>query len=115
MKIDVRGILEALKNTHFPAKELKELIDQTAEQRKEICNTCPFFSPNAEIQGYKPSVPRFDQHCISCGCSIFYKTRCLSCECPQGKWGAVVTEVEDQKLFDRAKEENEKSNKKHTN
>lgn len=93
MKIDLKGIKEGLKNTYFPAKEAREEIKRVHDERLEICKTCPYYSPNAEAQGYK--TPRADVHCTDCGCNLNYKANCLSCECPQGKWKAEATPMED--------------------
>jgi len=50
-----------------------------------ICNDCPNHSKN------KKTV-RPDEHCLACGCTLSAKTRCLSCECPIKKWGALMTD-----------------------
>jgi hypothetical protein len=36
--------------------------------------------------------------CGDCGCSLTFKTRSLSSDCPQGKWDALITEEEEDKL-----------------
>jgi len=36
--------------------------------------------------------------CNECGCSLGFKTRSLSSDCPLGKWEAIVTEEEEDKL-----------------
>jgi len=53
---------------------------------------------------------RVDDHCTECGCVIALKTRCMSCECPLGKWLAELTEELENKL-----EEYEKEIKKNDN
>lgn len=96
MKIDLKGIIEGVRNKYFPAKEIKELIIKTSEERMKICEDCGYFSPNALYKG-----PRPDIHCTNCGCNLEFKSKCLSCECPQGKWLAQLTPAEEQILIEK--------------
>jgi hypothetical protein len=36
-----------------------------------------------------------DVHCVSCGCTLSAKTRCVSCDCPQGLWKAEHINEDD--------------------
>ena len=36
--------------------------------------------------------------CNECGCSLAFKTRSLSSDCPLDKWKAFMTEEEEDKL-----------------
>lgn len=78
-------IKEGWMNHLFPPKEIKELIEQTSEERLTICKTCEHYKENGV---YK--------HCGKCGCAFPAKTKCLSCNCPEGKWSAILErEIED--------------------
>lgn len=106
MKIDFKGLFEGIKNSVFPAKEIKEQIEQTAKDRIAICEGCEFYSPNSpnKVIGIRPDV-----HCINCGCNLHWKTRCLSCACPMDKWKAYITESEEKVLTEQIRA-SEKSN-----
>lgn len=104
MKIDFKGLIEGIKNTYFPAKELKEQIDSTSLQRLEICKGCIYYSPNSpsKVIGLRPDV-----HCINCGCNLEFKSKCLSCSCPQGKWDALLSDQQEKELLNKLKESEE--------
>lgn len=93
MKIDIRGILEGVKNSIF----LKEEIERVAEHRTEICKGCDFYSENVRK---KEKMFRKDIHCTNCGCNIHLKTRALIAQCPldEPKWKAVITIEENETL-----------------
>lgn len=84
-------IIEGWRNNLFPPEKLKEVIKLTSEERINICNDCEFHSKNHF------SV-RPDAHCTNCGCTLSAKTKCLSCECPTGKWKSIITSEEEEKL-----------------
>lgn len=90
MKINVSEIVEGFRNDMFPPKKLKALIEQTAVERLSICLNCPFNSSCGKITRMS--------RCKDCGCFLTKKAKCLSCSCPQGKWGAVVTEEVETKI-----------------
>src|SRR6187551_2615716 len=92
-------IFEGWKNHLAPESFLKEKVFTVSNERLEICRTCPFNSVHA---GPISSL-RFDYHCTKCGCTLIPKTKCLSCACPENKWGAVIT-PEEEKII----EQNEK-------
>ncbi len=71
----VSQIYEGWKNKMFPAKEMKEWIEQTSAYRMAICKECPHNS--IHTNSLRP-----DEHCTKCGCTLSAKTRCLSCQCP---------------------------------
>lgn len=104
MKIDFKGLLEGIKNTYFPTKELKEQILSTSLQRLEVCKSCPFYSLNSpdKVIGL-----RLDVHCTNCGCNLEFKSKCLSCSCPQGKWDAHLTEAQEKELLSKLNESQE--------
>lgn len=76
------GVINAVlfKHGKLPQDEMKEI-----QRRREICKTCPFFSPTAIANpalNYKSD--RADDHCVCCGCPIETKTAALSTECGMG-------------------------------
>ncbi len=99
--MSLRQIYEGWKNHVAPAEYMKEIIFHVSNERLAICRACPYDSINAKKTGYK-SV-RIDEHCTDCGCSLLPKTKCLSCYCPQDKWGAETT-GEQQKEMENEEE-----------
>lgn len=96
MKLDIRGLIEGVKNSYFPSSEIKLQIEETAAERIKICEGCSFYSPNAIKAGLQTVRP--DVYCVDCGCNLHFKSRCLSCHCPQEKWGATLTAKEEEVL-----------------
>jgi len=78
-------VKEGWKNHLFPDEEEKELIEKVSKERMDICNLCEEHSSNK----LNYSTIRPDVHCTNCGCTLFAKTKCLTCECPLQKWTAV--------------------------
>ena len=66
-------------------------VEQVSALRFEICNECPSKGKKCAVKGSAPC-------CNECGCSLGFKTRSLSSECPLGKWQAIATEEEEDKL-----------------
>lgn len=97
MKIDLKGIFEAVKNKHFSTGEFRKLVEDTSKERLEICRACPY---NSKVSPHLASNLRFDEHCLHCGCNLEYKTKCLSCQCPLSppKWGPVMNDKEEKQL-----------------
>ena len=81
MKIDFKGLLEGATNSIV----LKEEVEKVAQERLAICKGCNFNSTVAKDNGTYTSW-RPDEHCTRCGCNLFVKTRCMSCECPEKFW-----------------------------
>ena len=75
----------------IPPASLKGVIEETSEERINICLTCPHHS-----KWHKTLRP--DDHCTNCGCTLAAKTKCLSCACPLNKWMAVLTEEDEETL-----------------
>jgi len=92
------------RNNLFPPEQLKEMINKTSQTRLEICNECFFHSKNHNT----PIRP--DHHCTDCGCNLDAKTKCLSCKCPQDKWEALMSLVEERDLLKKLKDEAKKKN-----
>jgi len=98
--MDFKKILEGVRNSTFPPKELKSLIEQTQKERMAICIGCEMNTTPGEIDTFSK--------CSSCGCFLKLKTASLSSNCglemhnkynPNDqrplKWFAVSTEQED--------------------
>jgi nucleoid DNA-binding protein len=83
-------ILEGLKNNIFKS----ESVETIARERSKICINCSFY----DIEGTKCAVPGTAPCCGSCGCSLALKLRSLSSDCPTGKWDAVLSVEEEDKL-----------------
>jgi hypothetical protein len=87
-------ILEGLTNSIFK----KEDVEEIAEQRMDVCYHCQLYTeadPGCMVMG---TTPCCDQRQGGCGCSLKFKTRSLSSECPLGKWKAELTEEEENQL-----------------
>ncbi|MFN9112424.1 MAG: hypothetical protein ACK5XN_20340 [Bacteroidota bacterium] len=92
----IQQIIEGWSNHLLPRKELELVIEQTSQERMEICNNCEHIST-------KHKTLRPDVHCTNCGCTLSAKTKCLSCNCPLNKWKAVISQ-EQQNIIDNGKE-----------
>jgi len=86
-----KEILEGIKNNTFK----KEHIEQISELRNRICVQCDFY----DKEGVNCEIKRTGPCCGDCGCSLKFKTRALSTECPQGKWNALLNEEEEDKFL----------------
>jgi hypothetical protein len=81
------AILEGIKNSVVR----DEFVEDVARMRYDVCNECPSKGRKCAVKGTGPC-------CNECGCSLQFKTRSLSSECPLGKWQAIATEEEEDKL-----------------
>ena len=84
---DRNKILEGITNTIIR----DEFVEDVAKHRMEVCDAC-------EYKGDKCLVPGTGPCCNDCGCSLSFKTRSLSSDCPKDKWKALVSEEEEDKL-----------------
>jgi len=80
-------ILEGIKN----AMIRDEFVEDVSKHRYDICNKCESKGDKCVVIGTSPC-------CNECGCSLAFKTRALSTECPLGKWKALMTEEEEDEL-----------------
>jgi hypothetical protein len=85
-----KGILEGLKNSVIK----DEFVEDIARMRHDICDTCD----KLDIKGKDCAVKGTKPCCAECGCSLAFKTRALSAECPLGKWDAIATEEQEDEL-----------------
>ena len=52
-----------------------------------ICTECS----EIDLKGSKCEIPGTQPCCGNCGCSLAFKTRSLSSECPIGEWDSLMT------------------------
>tara|TARA_B110000037_G_scaffold13539_1_gene14270 strand:+ start:1222 stop:1518 length:297 start_codon:yes stop_codon:yes gene_type:complete len=89
-------IYEGWRNKILPPEKLKDKIAEVSAERIAICDGCDNHSINHKTV-------RPDAHCVSCGCTLSAKTKCLSCSCPINKWKAVLTSEQEDKYKDYEK------------
>jgi hypothetical protein len=82
-----KAILEGVKNSIVR----DEFVEDVARMRHDVCDDCPSKGKKCAVKGTGPC-------CNECGCSLGFKTRSLSAECPLGKWQAIATEEEEDEL-----------------
>lgn len=82
-----KEILEGITNSVIR----DETIEEIAALRYNICNQCTSNGNECAIKGTGPC-------CNECGCSLSFKTRSLASDCPLGKWKAIATVEEEDKL-----------------
>lgn len=85
-----KGILEGIKNSVIR----DEFVEDIARMRHDICDGCEHLDTKGKGCAVKGTQPC----CSDCGCSLAFKTRSLSSECPKGKWDAIATEEEEDEL-----------------
>ena len=85
-----KQILEGIKNSIIR----DEFVEEVAEQRMLLCHTCP----KKDIEGNTCLMPGTQPCCSLCGCSLSFKVRSLSSDCPAHKWKSVITEEDEDKL-----------------
>lgn len=90
-------ILEGIANSIFR----KEDVEAVASVRMAICKSCDLFTNNNDGCLAPLSSPCCDQRMGGCGCSLGFKTRSMSAECPKLKWKAEMTEDEEDKLNEK--------------
>jgi len=82
----VEGIINSIIDNDY--------VEHVAEERNAICFSCE----DIDHEGKDCLAPGSQPCCSLCGCSLYFKTRSLSSECPAGKWKALMTEEEEEKL-----------------
>ena len=94
-------ILEGIKNRIFK----QEHIEAEAAYRYAICKTCNLI----DYIGKSCLAPGTQPCCSDCGCSLAFKTRSLSSECPKGLWDSLVSE-EQEEIINKQIEDYENKN-----
>jgi len=87
-------ILEGITNSIFK----KEDVEEVAAERMIICSQCDLYTEDDAGCMVAGTTPCCNQLKGGCGCSLKFKIRSLSSDCPLGKWKAVLTQEEEDKL-----------------
>jgi hypothetical protein len=90
-------ILEGIKNSIFKREDI-ELI---ATERMNICRACKLYDTFGEGCMVPGTEPCCNQNLGGCGCSLGFKTRSLSSECPKGYWKAEMSQQEEDQLNEK--------------
>tara|TARA_R110001606_G_scaffold301721_3_gene449283 strand:+ start:606 stop:938 length:333 start_codon:yes stop_codon:yes gene_type:complete len=77
-------IAEGIKNNIFK----KEHVEAVFTDRYQICAECSLL----DVKGDSCLAPGTQPCCSDCGCSLDFKLRSLSSECPKGYWNSLVSE-----------------------
>ena len=73
----------------------REDVEEIAQHRMQICTSCALFDMHGEGCMVPGTQPCCNEKMGGCGCSLGFKTRSLSSECPLSKWIAEVTPEEE--------------------
>ena len=79
----------------------KEHVEAIATERFQICIKCSLF----DAKGDSCLAPGTQPCCSDCGCSLGFKVRSLSSECPKSFWDSVTTEEEEEQIFEKIKKD----------
>lgn len=90
-------ILEGVTNSIFK----REDVEQIAEERMKICFFCDLYTETDKGCMVPGTQPCCNQELGGCGCSLKFKTRSLSSECPKGHWKAEMTQQEEDLLNEK--------------
>lgn len=90
-------IIEGVTNSVFKQED----VEQIAEERMNICKACDLITYSSDGCVISGTYPCCDSTKGGCGCSLGFKTRSLSSECPHPagpKWKAELSEEEEDQL-----------------
>ncbi len=76
----------------------KEDVEEIAQTRMQICNKCDLLDVQGDGCMVLGTQPCCNEKLGGCGCSLKFKTRSLSSDCPKNKWKAELTEEEENLL-----------------
>lgn len=85
-----KQIYEGIKNSVVR----DNFVEDVSAKRMAICTECL----EIDLVGSLCEMPGTQPCCGNCGCSLAFKTRALSSECPIGEWQALMSEKEEDKL-----------------
>jgi hypothetical protein len=85
-----KEIMEGIKNTVIRDK----YVEYIAKQRQNICLNCDDY----DVVGSSCTMYGTQPCCASCGCSLTFKTRSLSSNCPKNKWSELISIDEELEL-----------------
>ena len=83
--------MEGVTNSIFK----REDVEQIAKHRMEICTFCDLYTEDDKGCMVAGTTPCCNLTLGGCGCSLKFKTRSLSSECPKGHWQAEVSQEEE--------------------
>jgi hypothetical protein len=84
-------ILEGVTNSIFKREDVEEI----AKHRMDICLFCDLYTEDNKGCMVAGTTPCCNQELGGCGCSLGFKTRSLSSECPKEHWKAELTQEEE--------------------
>lgn len=88
---NIDKIAAGIKNNIFK----KEHIEAVATSRFQVCINCSLF----DAKGTDCLVPGTQPCCSDCGCSLAFKVRSLSSECPKSYWNSLVSEETEELII----------------
>ena len=106
MASKIKQLLGAFKNLDQIAEGLsnnvfkKEHVEAVATDRFQVCVSCSLF----DAFGKDCLAPGTQPCCSDCGCSLAFKVRSVSAECPKGFWKAYVDEETEIKINQQIEE-----------
>jgi hypothetical protein len=90
-------IIEGITNSIFKREDVEEI----AMHRMDICYFCNLYTESDDGCMVAGTAPCCNEKKGGCGCSLAFKTRSLSSECPKGHWKAELTQEEEDKLNEK--------------
>lgn len=91
------NILEGITNSIFKREDIEDI----AQQRMQICTKCELYTVQDEGCMIPKTGPCCNEKMGGCGCSLTFKTRSLSSDCPWNKWKAILTQAEEDLLNEK--------------
>lgn len=85
-----KEIMEGIKNSIIRDK----FVEEVASDRMNICTACIY----KDVDGSECLVPGTQPCCKLCGCSLEFKTRSLSSDCPDNRWLGLISEEDEDNL-----------------
>lgn len=87
-------IMEGIKNSIFKREDVEEIV----AVRNSICKDCVNYDVSGDGCMVPGTGPCCDKRTGGCGCSLGFKQRSLSSECPLGHWEALMSQEEEDAL-----------------
>lgn len=84
-------ILEGVTNSIFKREDVEDI----ANVRMSVCYLCKLYTEHDSGCMVSGTGPCCNQKLGGCGCSLKFKTRSLSSECPMGHWKAELSQEEE--------------------
>ena len=95
-------IADGIKNNIFK----KEHIEAVATDRFQKCIACSLF----DAKGDDCLAPGTQPCCSDCGCTLAFKVRSLSSECPKGYWDSLMPEETEELIIKQIKKHESETN-----